>query len=104
VYLRKHGAQVEVRDDSERAAFQAERGVPAAAASCHTAIVEGYAIEGHVPMGAIRQLLRERPEAVGLALPGMPADAPGMGGNPETWESQPVMLITHDGRLVPFDY
>lgn len=61
-------------------------------------------IEGHVPAGAIRTLLDERPDAAGLALPGMPADSPGMGGNEETWESQPVVLITNDGDLVPFDY
>jgi hypothetical protein len=45
-----------------------------------------------------------RPDAVGLALPGMPADSPGMGGDVGTWESQPVMLIQLDGAMVPFDY
>lgn len=61
-------------------------------------------IEGHVPAGAILQLLEERPDAVGLALPGMPEDSPGMGGDPETWESQPVVLIENSGELVPFDF
>ena len=78
--------------------------MPEGAGSCHTALVEGYVIEGHVPAGAILQLLEERPGAVGLALPGMPEDSPGMGGDPETWESQPVVLISSDGELVPFDY
>jgi hypothetical protein len=55
-------------------------------------------------VGAIRQLLDTRPDAVGLALPGMPPDSPGMGGDLETWESQPVMLIQLDGTMVPFDY
>lgn len=91
-------------EDSELAAFKAELGVPEGAASCHTALVEGYVIEGHVPAGAILRLLDERPEAVGLALPGMPADSPGMGGGPETWESQSVVMIDRDGRLVPFDF
>lgn len=50
------------------------------------------------------QLLEERPDAIGIALPGMPADSPGMGGDLETWESQPVVLIENDGDLVPFDY
>lgn len=86
------------------AAFKAENGVPAGAGSCHTALVDGYVIEGHVPAGAILRLLNDRPDAVGLALPGMPADSPGMGGDPDTWESQPVMLIQHDGGLVAFDY
>ncbi len=78
--------------------------MPPGAGSCHTALVDGYVIEGHVPAGAIVQLLEERPDARGLALPGMPADSPGMGGDPESWESQPVMLIENDGDLVPFEY
>jgi hypothetical protein len=61
-------------------------------------------IEGHVPAGAIVKLLADRPDAVGLALPGMPSDSPGMGGDPTTWEAQPVALITTDGELVPFDF
>ena len=78
--------------------------MPPGAASCHTALLEGYVIEGHVPAGAMLRLLEERPNGVGLALPGMPADSPGMGGDPESWENQPVMLITNDGQLVPFEF
>lgn len=86
------------------AAFKADNGVPVGAASCHTALVDGYVIEGHVPAGAILKLLDDRPDAIGLALPGMPADSPGMGGDPVTWEAQPVELITSGGDLVPFDF
>ena len=64
-------------------------------ASCHTAEVDGYLIEGHVPAAAIERLLAEQPEAVGLALPGMPPDSPGMGGDETSWADQPVMLIGH---------
>ena len=84
--------------------FNAQHGVPAGAASCHTAMVDGYVISGHVPAGPIDRLLGDRPDAVGLALPGMPEDAPGMGGDPETWSAQPVLLIQADGRLEPFAY
>ena len=91
-------------DDPDRAAYRADVGVPDEAASCHTAIVNGYALEGHIPVGAIERLLQDRPDAVGLALPGMPTDSPGMGGDVTTWESQPVMLVGHDGSLQPFDY
>ncbi len=84
--------------------FKAEHGVPVDAGSCHTALVDGYVVEGHVPAGAIIRLLDERPSAIGLALPGMPLDSPGMGGDQETWESQPVLLIQQDGQLVPFDF
>lgn len=91
-------------EDPQRAEFRAQHGVPLGAESCHTALVDGYVVEGHVPVGAIRQLLDTRADAVGLALPGMPPDSPGMGGDLETWESQPVMLIQRDGTMVPFDY
>lgn len=104
MYLQGHSAEVEATDDPNRAAFRADVGVPDAAASCHTAIVEGYALEGHIPVGAIVKLLHDRPDAAGLALPGMPADSPGMGGDVTTWESQLVMLIGNDGSLQPFDY
>ena len=104
MYLQQHDADVETTDAPDRAAYRAELGVPDAAASCHTAIVDGYALEGHIPVGAIVKLLQDRPDAVGLALPGMPADSPGMGGDVTTWESQPVVLIGHDGSLQPFEY
>lgn len=104
MYLQAHGAEVQVEDDPDRAAFRAENRIPESVASCHTAVVDGYVIEGHVPVGAIVQLLEDRPDAVGLALPGMPSDSPGMGGDVSTWESQPVMLIDADGSLTPFSY
>jgi hypothetical protein len=73
-------------------------GVPADLTSCHTAEVQGYVIEGHVPSGAVRRLLAERLPAVGLAVPGMPAGSPGMeGGAPETYE---VVLFGAQGRRV----
>jgi hypothetical protein len=104
VYLRTHGASVDVTDDGDRAAFRAQVGIPESMASCHTAIVDGYAIEGHVPAEAIVRLLEERPDAAGLALAGMPADSPGMGGDESTWAAQPVTLVGADGTLSAFDY
>lgn len=104
MYLQEHGADVEVTDDPNRTEFRAQHGIPNDAASCHTATVDDYVIEGHVPVGAIMRLLDDRPDAIGLTLPGMPPDSPGMGGNESTWESQPVMLINYDGSLVPFSY
>jgi hypothetical protein len=104
VYLRSLGATVDQRDDPERAAFRASLGIPDDAASCHTAVVGGYAIEGHVPAEAIGRLVSDRPDAVGLALPGMPADSPGMGGDAATWAVQPVILVHRDGSLTPFTY
>lgn len=61
-------------------AFKAEAGVPREHASCHTTMVAGYFVEGHVPLEAVEKLLAERPEIDGIALPGMPPGSPGMGG------------------------
>ena len=79
-------------------------GVPLEASSCHTALVDGYIVEGHVPVSALVSLLGTQPQAVGLALAGMPPDSPGMGGDEESWDAQPVLLISQDGSLEPFDY
>jgi hypothetical protein len=104
VYLQDNGATVEHWEDQDLAAFKAQVGVPVEASSCHTALVDGYVVEGHVPVSALVSLLETRPQAVGLALPGMPPDSPGMGGDQESWDAQPVVLINHDGSLEPFDY
>lgn len=78
--------------------------IPAALGSCHTALVAGYAIEGHVPVADIRRLLAERPDAVGLAVPGMPIGSPGMdgpeyGGQRDRYE---VLLVLRDGSTRVF--
>lgn len=104
MYLRTHAAAVEVTDDPDRAAFRAANGIAAEVASCHTAEIDGYLIEGHVPVEAIDRLLAERPDAVGLALPGMPPDSPGMGGDESTWAAQPVLLIASNGDVSAWEY
>jgi hypothetical protein len=78
-YLKNEGFEVKAvnRDDLEP--IKQRAGVPPAMSSCHTALVDGYVIEGHVPARAIRKLLKERPDTLGLAVPGMPANSPGMG-------------------------
>lgn len=71
-------------------------GVPVEVSSCHTGSIDGYFLEGHVPAADIRKLLRERPDARGLAVPGMPYGSPGMG--PESnREAYDVLLIRKDG-------
>jgi hypothetical protein len=86
-------------DDPERATFRREAGISDEAASCHTAEIDSYVVEGHVPAEAIARLLLDRPAAVGLAVPGMPSDSPGMGGDEADWAAQPVMLVGDDGAL-----
>ena len=86
-HLREAGFTVTAKDLPDVSAIKAANGVPAKLASCHTAIVEGYLVEGHVPAEDIRRLLRERPKVSGLAVPGMPIGSPGMEGhNPERYQ------------------
>ena len=104
MYLRTHGATVDVTEDPQRATYRTVLGIDDQVASCHTAKVDGYVIEGHVPAEAIERLLTERPDAVGLALPGMPADSPGMGGDVDDWANQPVVLVKADGSLLEWNW
>ncbi|MGQ0579400.1 MAG: DUF411 domain-containing protein [Betaproteobacteria bacterium] len=78
-YLQKEGFEVKVINRDDLTSIKQREGVPAAMSSCHTALVDGYVIEGHVPAQAIRKLLKERPDTRGLAVPGMPSNSPGMG-------------------------
>ena len=78
-HLNANGFATRVHDEGNAAARQ-RLGIPAKFGSCHTAQVDGYAIEGHVPAADLRRLLKERPRAVGLAVPGMPIGSPGMDG------------------------
>lgn len=72
------GFATRVNQVSDLTPLKSQLSVPVALASCHTAQIEGYVIEGHVPASAIKRLLSERPSAIGLAVPGMPVGSPGM--------------------------
>lgn len=78
-HMRANGFTVQVHNSGNTAA-RARLGIPNALGSCHTAQVGGYALEGHVPAHDIHRLLMERPNAIGLAVPGMPIGSPGMDG------------------------
>jgi hypothetical protein len=85
-HLESHGFSVRAIDVSDLRSIKAENGVPPRLSSCHTAFVEGYIVEGHVPAQDIRRLLLEQPRISGLAVPGMPIGSPGMEGpNPERY-------------------
>lgn len=77
-HVRAGGLQVQTHDVGDVSPIRDRYGVPSALASCHTAIVAGYAIEGHVPVTDIKRLLIERPKVIGLAVPGMVVGSPGM--------------------------
>jgi hypothetical protein len=100
-HLKRARFAVSVRDLDDVAPIKRQHGVPAQLESCHTATLEGYVIEGHVPAADIRQLLTERPQIRGLAVPGMPIGSPGMetGASPERYE---VIAWRADGSTSVF--
>jgi hypothetical protein len=86
-HLRADGFEVRATNLPDLTRIKLENGVPMRLAACHTALVGGYVVEGHVPAADVRRLLRERPDIAGLAVPGMPIGSPGMEGpRPEPYE------------------
>ena len=79
-YLRQNGFEVEVKPSNDLAEISSKAGVPADLEGCHTTFIEGYVVDGHIPVDVIRKLLKEKPAIAGITLPGMPVGAPGMGG------------------------
>lgn len=97
-HLRAAGFPVNVVETSRLNAIKVKLGVPNDLWSCHTAEIGAYLVEGHVPAAAIEKLLAQKPEAQGLAAPGMPIGSPGMeGGEPETFE---VILFGAQGARI----
>lgn len=97
-------AEIDVRDSADMAAVKDRHGVPGDLRSCHTMIIEGYVIEGHVPAADIARLLRERPKGVeGLAVAGMPVGSPGMemGGRTQPYQ---VVAFGKAGRAAFSSY
>ena len=96
--LQQSGFDVRVNDTGNTAA-RARLGIPEKLGSCHTGLVAGYALEGHVPVREIQRLLREKPNAIGLTVPGMPIGSPGMDGDIYQGRKDPydVLLIAKNG-------
>ncbi len=95
-HLEEAGFVVSVDKTKDLRSARERLGVPADLAACHTAEVDGYVLEGHVPAVAVRRLLEKRPAATGLAVPGMPVGSPGMeGGAPQPYD---VILFGASGR------
>jgi hypothetical protein len=94
VHLQNNDYNVKTIDTSNDALLdlKASRGITSELASCHTAEVGGYIIEGHVPADVIEELLQEKPDIIGLALPGMPPGSPGMGGE----SLNPLQILAFD--------
>ncbi len=97
-------ATIHMVDEGAKAAQRSKLGMPERLGSCHTALVGGYVLEGHVPARDIRRLLNERPRALGLAVPGMPVGSPGMDGPAFGGQTVPykVLLVQRDGSAGVF--
>ncbi len=93
--------KVNAAEPSTLASLKRQAGIGDRLASCHTAMIDGYVIEGHVPGTEIKRLVAERPEAIGLAVPGMPVGSPGMEQGAE-FEPYDVLLIKKDGSTEIF--
>ena len=95
-HLRHAGFSVTTKDVADLQSVKLSHGVEREFASCHTAVVDGYVVEGHVPADVVQRLLEERPAIVGLTVPGMPIGSPGMEGpNPEHYE---ILSFDRQGR------
>jgi hypothetical protein len=98
-HMSAHGFRVQSNDVSDVTTFKIRHGVPTSLGSCHTAVIDGYVIEGHVPAADIKRLLEERPDVAGLAVPGMPSGSPGMSGPPQRYN---VVSFGRDGEIKVF--
>ena len=98
-HLKKNGFQVTVNTVPSMDPYKRKFGVPKYLETCHTGVVEGYTIEGHVPASEILRLLKDRPAAKGLAVPGMPLGSPGMeAARQDVRDAYDVVLFTADGK------
>ena len=94
-YLRRNGFQVDVKPTNDLAEISLKAGVPEKFQGCHTVFLDGYVVDGHVPVNVIHKLLAERPQIAGITLPGMPEGSPGMTGRKT--EPFTVYAVTKDG-------
>ena len=103
-HLQDNGFKVKAIDVPDSRHYRARFGMPHRYGSCHTGLVAGYVIEGHVPAREIKRLLRERPRALGIAVPGMPIGSPGMDGPSYGGQVDPydVLLVQADGGASVF--
>jgi hypothetical protein len=96
-HMRQAGFTLDVRNIDDTTAERAKAGVPSELASCHTGVVDGYAVEGHIPATVVKRMLQERPKIAGIAAPGMPVGSPGM-EQPGYGEPYDVIAFDKSGK------
>lgn len=99
---RAAGFEVAVQETNDIMALKRKLGVPESLASCHTSVVGGYAIEGHVPLNSVKKLLATKPKVRGIAVPGMPLGAPGMEVPGYAGDAFQVFAFDAAGKFSPF--
>lgn len=102
-HLRENGFEVTAEDVRDLRPVRQRYGVPRSLESCHTGVVDGYVVEGHVPADAIKRLLAKRPGVAGIAVPGMPIGSPGMEVPGRPAERYRIMSFDHTGRTAVFE-
>jgi hypothetical protein len=102
-HMRGQGFAVKSMDVHDITSIKTSYGVPPESASCHTALVSGYVLEGHVPADSVKRLLREKPKVAGLAVPGMPIGSPGMEMPNGQVERYDVVSFVKGGKTAVFD-
>lgn len=100
-HLRANGFRVKPVDVQDASVYRRRHGIPDRLGGCHTGVIDGYAIEGHVPAHEIKRLISEKPKGAGLAVPGMPVGSPGMEQGPRI-DAYDVLLVQRDGRATVF--
>jgi len=100
-HLKENGFEVKAYNRTDMSSIKRDKGIKSQHQSCHTAMIDGYFIEGHVPANDIKQLLKEKPDAAGLTAPGMPMGSPGMEGHRK--DSYSVLLIDKNGSTEVYD-
>lgn len=95
-YLRKNGFEIDIKPTNDLAEISRKAGVPESFQGCHTLFVNGYVVDGHVPVATLNKLLSEKPAIAGITLPGMPLGSPGMGGSKEGPFT--IYAVTKDGK------
>jgi hypothetical protein len=103
-HMRENGFAVEVVYRDDLSSVRAEHKLPRELTSCHLGVVDGFAVEGHVPAQVVRRLLRERPEVLGIAAPGMPAGSPGMELPDGSRTSYEVFTYDETGPVGVFEF
>ncbi|ACE91173.1 hypothetical conserved protein [Rhizobium etli CIAT 652] len=95
-YMRQNGFEVDVKPTNDLAEISRKAGVPEGLEGCHTMFIDGYVIDGHVPVNVVQKLLTEKPAIAGITLPGMPMGSPGMAGTKT--EDFVIYAVTKDGK------